>query len=207
MKPRQSKPTNTPHHTIPREHDRGTQRRAFTCCCPLSPSGRNRHPSDSLHNVLPIRYDSVLGHVCRRCNEGSASQALCADGVETAGATGMAAKDDKTCNESSKGDTRRRTPPQIIGNEQQSSAQPSPVHKKRRTPSLSTDYVEPSSSLHAPVFPWTTMTTSQYQFVDLEEILLSLSVGRYSTQHDLGTNDEGSVDTVDSLVLARRRLR
>lgn len=52
-----------------------------------------------------------------------------------------------------------------------------------------------------------TEKTQLYQFDDLEEILLALSIGRYSNSQDPQTDDDSSTGTVDSLVLARNRLR
>lgn len=52
-----------------------------------------------------------------------------------------------------------------------------------------------------------TDTAPLYEFDDLEEILLSLTIGRYSSSQFPQTDDDSSTGTVDSLVLARNRLR
>ena len=193
MKPSRPTPNDAPDCNQSTEDNRGTRNRACIS-----------HPSDTLQGLLLLDYKSeltVASMVCTSRIQGHVAHDPSPDKVETETAAPACWS---TVNVGSVGvepcNSHQPTPSPIVAYEQRMSTLPSSVDQRRQSWPINA-YVQQSRSIQK-----TTTMPTQYQIVNLEEILLSLSLSqRYLASQDAYSIDDDS--TVDSLELARKRLR
>jgi hypothetical protein len=197
-----AKGSDTSQNSLPSVRDSDTKRFVLHCCCPRQALFEQKsHLRDNLQWCLLVH---GLGRIARPhhsscCLHGSSAHAFPHVEGHVVPAGGRMTQDhDSNDDPTPEANKIRRTSSPCI-DVLTGRLPPSPVigYQQSRT--------RPLREKHFQAFQGAA-TTPLYQLDDLEEeILISLSSGRYSNLQE--SDDDCSVGTVDSLVLARNRLR